>query len=367
MGDFHKSLEYQLDSVKILEEAGDKFGHAAALQGVGNVYEKLEDYESALANYHDSLTIRQVAGDREGEAAIRINLGTCHQMRAENASGLDHLQRALAIAVEISSRTLSYQAHEALSNVYDAIGDYAHALEHYRAFHRLKEEVFNVETDKKITGLVTRFEVERAERESEIYKLRNVELARANQSLQDADQQKSDLVEQLKRQTEELDRQSKEDSLTGLFNRRYLDPQLAHEFERARRFKRDLTVVMADLDQFKEVNDRFSHQAGDEVLRAVARIIKANCRAIDLVARYGGEEFALVLIETSLEKGALLCQKLRAAVENHAWDAIAPMLEVTISMGLAGDMSLGSPQKLLEAADMKLYEAKQGGRNQIRF
>ncbi len=367
LGELHKALEYQLGSARILEEAGDKFGHAATLQGVGNAYEKLRDYENALRYYHQSLSIRETVGDREGCGATLINLGTCQLKLKESAASLEHLHKALSIATKINSRALSYQAHQALSETYALMADYAGALSHHRAFHQLKEEVFNTEADKKITGLVTRFEVERAEREAEIYRLKNVELAQANQSLQQAGEQKSNLVEQLRRQAEELDRQSKEDSLTGLYNRRHLDPQLAHEYERARRFKRDLTVVMADLDHFKQINDRFSHQTGDEVLRTVARLLKGNCRAIDLVARYGGEEFALVLVETPVEKGALLCEKLRAAVENYAWETIDAQLKVTISMGLAGDIILGNYTSLLAAADAKLYEAKQGGRNQVRY
>lgn len=365
--DYPKAFSYQLQSVKILEEAEDKFGHAAALQGVGNVCEKLEEYENALHYYYQSLEIREKINDREGAGATLIDLGTCLLKRGEHDESLEYLHRALAVAEEINSRNLSYQAHEALSEAYDLKKDYQRALEHHRAFHKRKEEVYNAEADKRITGLVTRFEVEKAEKEAEIYRLKNVELAQANQNLQRADEQKSNLVEQLRRQTEELDRQTKEDALTGLYNRRYLDAQLVQETERARRFKRDLTVVMADLDRFKQINDQFSHQTGDDVLRAVAELLKSNCRAIDVVARYGGEEFALLLIETSVEKGAVLCEKLRASVECYEWEKIHPDLRVTISMGLAGDTAAGRHEKLLAAADAKLYEAKQGGRNQVRF
>ncbi len=367
LDDYPKAFSYQLLSVKILEAAEDKFGHAAALQGVGSVCEKLEEYENALYYYYQSLEIREKINDREGVGATLINLGTCHLKRGESDESLEHLHKALVIAEEINSKALSYQVHQALSEAYDQKEDYARALQHHREFHRCKEEVFNTEADKKITGLVTRFEVEKAESEAEIYRLKNVELAQANHNLQRSDEQKSHLVEQLRRQTEELDRQTKEDALTGLYNRRYLDAQLAQETERARRFRRDLTVVMADLDNFKQINDQFSHQAGDDVLRTVARLLKSNCRAIDMVARYGGEEFALILIETSVERGAVLCEKLRASVEDYEWQKIAPDLKVTISMGLAGDIDLGQPEKLLAAADAKLYEAKQSGRNQIRY
>ncbi len=94
-------------------------------------------------------------------ATLNYNLGTCHLKRGESDESLEHLHKALVIAEEINSRSLSYQVHQALSEATDQKEDYARALQHHRAFHRCKEEVFNTEADKKITGLVTRFEVEK--------------------------------------------------------------------------------------------------------------------------------------------------------------------------------------------------------------
>lgn len=203
------------------------------------------------------------------------------------------------------------------------------------------------------------------ELEAEIYRLKNVELARAYQDLRVANEEKSELVAQLRQKAEALDRQTKEDSLTGLHNRRYLDDQLTQEISRALRFKRDLTVVMADIDNFKLINDRFSHQVGDEVIKIVARILRESCRMIDIVARFGGEEFVLLLIETPVHKARMLCEKIRSAIEQYDWSAIDPGLHVTISMGLTDDLALADPQAMLSDAEAKLLEAKRAGRNQI--
>ena len=203
------------------------------------------------------------------------------------------------------------------------------------------------------------------ELEAEIYRLKNVELARAYQDLHTANEEKSELVAQLRQQADELDRQTKEDSLTGLHNRRYLDDQLIQEFSRARRFNRDLTIVMADIDNFKLINDQFSHQVGDDVIKTVARILFDSCRKIDVVARFGGEEFVLLLIETPVHKARMLCDKIRIAIEEHDWSPIDPGLSVTISMGLTDDLALADPQAMLSDADAKLSEAKRAGRNRI--
>ena len=203
------------------------------------------------------------------------------------------------------------------------------------------------------------------ELEAEIYRLKNVELANAYQELHIANEEKSELVAQLRKQAEVLERQTREDSLTGLHNRRYLDDQITQEFSRARRFQRDLTVVMADIDNLKSINDQFSNQIGDEVIKTVARILRDSCRMIDLVTRFGGEEYVLLLIETPVHKARMLCEKIRSTIEQYDWSAIDPQLHVTISMGLTDDLTLVDPQAMLSDADAKLYEAKRAGRNQI--
>jgi diguanylate cyclase (GGDEF)-like protein len=275
------------------------------------------------------------------------------------------LTQAIVISEEIKSNDLIYRAHESLSKAYELMGDLGQSLVHHKAFHHSREEVFSEDSANKIKSVVIQTEVEKSQREAEIYRLKNVELARAYEDLHRANEEKSELVAQLRQQADALDRQTKEDSLTGLHNRRYLDEQVPQEFSRARRFKRDLTVVMADIDNFKLINDKYSHQVGDEVIKTVAQILRDSCRMIDVLARYGGEEFVLLLIETPVHKARMLCEKIRVAIEQYDWSAIDPELHVTISMGLTDDLTLDDPQAMLAAADARLYEAKRAGRNQI--
>ncbi len=193
---------------------------------------------------------------------------------------------------------------------------------------------------------------------------RDLELEK--EKLEAAHDEKASLLVQVKEQSEAYERLSKQDSLTGLANRRELDRLLALEFERAWRNKRPLCVMLADLDHFKAVNDRCSHAVGDDVLRIVSRILLEGCRAIDVVARYGGEEFAIVLPETTIEDAYLLCERLRQRVADYAWTPIHPELKVTISFGIAANNAMADimdHDKLLDAADERLYEAKRQGRN----
>lgn len=194
---------------------------------------------------------------------------------------------------------------------------------------------------------------------------RTEELEAVTDSLRRANEQKAQLLDELQAKTDELDRQSKEDGLTGLYNRRFTDHFLENEFSRARRFGHDLAVALADLDHFKEVNDRYSHGVGDQVLREVARILHDGCRGIDIIGRYGGEEFILCFPETSGESAQVVCEKLRRSIEDCDWGRVHEGLAVTISIGIADAGKAADPKELVARADQMLYAAKRAGRNRV--
>ncbi len=166
-------------------------------------------------------------------------------------------------------------------------------------------------------------------------------------------------------QARQLKELSIRDALTGLYNRRHFDESVRQMFEQSRRHRHDLTLVLADIDWFKRINDQYSHAVGDEVLRRVAALLARQIDAAQLLARYGGEEFVLALPETSLNEAAALCEQLRASVAAQDWGQVAPGLQVSLSMGLAADAAAGSAPALLEQADAQLYRAKNAGRNRI--
>src|SRR5205085_11210812 len=120
-----------------------------------------------------------------------------------------------------------------------------------------------------------------------------------------------------------------------------------------------------DLDHFKQVNDRFGHAVGDDVLRAVARILLDNTRTGDLLARMGGEEFLVLFVGTSLATASDICERLRQAVETFDWNRVATGLSLTISIGLCDAVASADMRALLERADASLYAAKRGGRNRV--
>jgi diguanylate cyclase (GGDEF)-like protein len=158
------------------------------------------------------------------------------------------------------------------------------------------------------------------------------------------------------------------DELTGVFNRRYFNQRYERESQRAKRYGRPLTVLMIDIDHFKNYNDVNGHLMGDDVLKQVAKLLESNIRRSDILARYGGEEFVILLPEISKEKARKAAEKLRQTVEQtrFAGEEKQPKGTVTISIGLATfPDDAEEPEALLDLADQALYAAKAASRNRV--
>lgn len=179
--------------------------------------------------------------------------------------------------------------------------------------------------------------------------------------------ERSRAMDRLKEALQDVRAQAVTDPLTNLLNRRYLGEFLPRELIRAKRQGDSLAVIMIDLDHFKEINDRFGHDAGDLVLMQVATLLKAHIRGSDIACRYGGEEFALVLPDTTLEGARGRAENIRAAVKrlelNHDG---RPIDHFAASFGIAlFPLHAAEPDALLRASDEALYEAKRAGRDRV--
>lgn len=157
------------------------------------------------------------------------------------------------------------------------------------------------------------------------------------------------------------------DGLTGLVVRRHFQAKMEEEFRRAKRYGKDLSYLMTDIDHFKKFNDTWGHQVGDMVLREVAKCVQACARDTDIAARYGGEEFAVILPETELEGAMLFAERLRQKVEEAAFDGPKGPLKVTISVGVSSIPvhTAETAVDMIKLADDALYVAKENGRNRV--
>ncbi|HUE75812.1 MAG TPA: GGDEF domain-containing protein [Chloroflexota bacterium] len=156
------------------------------------------------------------------------------------------------------------------------------------------------------------------------------------------------------------------DSLTSLYHHGYFWDRVIDEVSRAVRYERPLSVVVLDVDRFKEVNDSHGHLGGDSILRGLATVLKSRRRRSDVVARYGGDEFAMILPETTIAGAELLAERMRRAVEKRKFETDrGVLLTITFSAGCAALESGMSARDLVRQADRALYHAKRAGANQV--
>lgn len=158
------------------------------------------------------------------------------------------------------------------------------------------------------------------------------------------------------------------DGLTGLFNRRYFDLRIVYEMRRAHRDYVPISIILADVDDFKKVNDQYGHDVGDKALKLVSRVFMDTLRQTDVITRYGGEEFAVLLPGTGIREAIHAAERVRVGLEKASIQANNTEVKITISAGVATYFAGAqlSAEQFVKQADLALYEAKNSGRNRVK-
>lgn len=305
----------------------------AELHLVGGQPERAQPY------LQEALSLSQASALRSEEVDTWLLLGRTQQGAAAVAS----LERALHLAHEHGNLRAEASARLALADAHEAAGETGPALAQLRAYLSVRDQREGALTEQRAQVLAVRFGAEESRRENE----------------------------RLQAHASQMEETAHRDLLTGLLNRRGLEPQLEAALAQAQAMNtslgKPLCLAVLDLDNFKQVNDRYSHQVGDEVLRAAAHLLLAGCRSSDVVSRYGGEEFVILLPGTSLDAAAPRLEELRCRVQQYPWAQLQPGLTVTVSIGVT-QLQVGahpSASALIAAADACMYAAKREGRNRV--
>ena len=372
LGQFEEALENSRAAYALAKRCGYRSDECYTLMAQGSAHKAAGRAALAAPLLAEALTIARSLSDRSCECQLHLLLGETALEAGALADAHLSLSRAAEMAEELSLKQHIFPVYLGLSRVCKAQGDFEAALAHHERFHALEKEVLGDNADKRLQAMLVQMDVEKAQKEAdfsrqetELHRLKTVELAQTNHALRQAIENNEQLVEELRAQADELERQASQDGLTGLYNRRYLEGWLTRAFGDAKRAGKPLAVALADVDHFKGINDRFGHQTGDEVLMTVALLMRQACRETDIAARYGGEEFLLALAGAGASHAAAVCERVRREVESYPWHELHPDLVVTVSLGFSDDLSALDHERLLSLADAHLYTAKRGGRNRV--
>lgn len=275
------------------------------------------------------------------ELDVQVRLGALQLRLHQPAAAIARLQKARELAIELRNYPHMSDLLKTLSTAHEAAGDFVSALDSYKEFHAVTLKSRDQRAQISAQIFAAKLDLEKLQRETDTHKSRVSQLENFNRS---------------------LSMQAREDSLTGLPNRRALQEHMDRSLlERHGK----ITFALLDIDFFKLVNDTFSHVVGDEVLRQFGVLIRSCLRAGDMAARIGGEEFALVIDRTRGSRSIEACERIRKAIQAYEWSAIAPNLHITASFGVTHVKTADDLAHIMSRADSALYQAKRHGRNRI--
>ena len=325
---------YVEESVQMARAMDEVFPKVFCLGNLAEILVHLGDAEAAEPLLVEALGLAQPHGFEAQSWRLNCTQGELLLSSGQARAALDQLAAVLAASARSDQPITRMRLHHASWRAAAALGLDSQALHHLQHYLQLERQRSVRQLRAQSDLFVTRMEAEQARLEAQRQHAR----ARA------------------------LEADVRRDQLTGLGNRREAEARWPELLQAARAEQAPLSVAMLDLDHFKQVNDHHGHAVGDRVLVALATLLQAHTRTTDLAARLGGEEFLLVLRDTDTRRAAEVCERLRSCVQAHDWEAIAPGLQVTVSIGLTSAPPYDAHTLSLRA-DAALYRAKAAGRN----
>ena len=362
MGDFEDASRLIQDAIDTFKETGDLFSMSQAFYILGNARVSKGLFQSAEEAYLKSRDLcRERTQDENTLLKVLNRLSRLYMDLNRTSEALECLESVFSLAEGDSGQRCLSEAFLTLAVLREKDGDYHRALEAYKRYHATQVHLDEESLRRYRRSIEIQFNIRQAEIEREILRSKNLELEEKNRELED-------LSGKLTRMKDRFRDLSLKDSLTGIPNRRFFYSLLVHELNHAKRDRSPLTLVILDIDYFKQYNDHYGHLEGDRCLVEVVRLLLDTLRRkVDLLARYGGDEFVLLLPRTDCTGARVLLEAMVGALRQRAFphDASPGAKIVTLT---AGGICLPptiekSPDQLFRAADEVLYAAKSRGRN----
>lgn len=304
----------------------ERTAHAAVLSQIhvalGNTAAAREAVDAVL---RDSEQLNYTHGLAEG-AVVEAHV---YLLEGEPAAGVESAQRGIRLARNIDLLVVEGKGYDALSRCAEASGDHATALRALRLHTQVTREILRLRSENLV----------RIERWRESVKQR-------------------EQLDTLSAEASSLRELSLQDPLTGLANRRGLEPVLTSALADLRVGGRPFALAVIDIDQFKRVNDRHSHVVGDAVLRALGDVLRGTLRGADFAARIGGDELVVLFSDASADEATAACERIRAAVAQRPWHELSPALAISVSIGVAAAQTDDTVDSLMHRADRRMYTAK---------
>lgn len=327
-GDFDRAMEYFIKSSSLNEKYNNLSSLAADYGGMAEIYRRRSEFEVASGYYDKAMEIYEKLGSKSGIADTLMNIGLMFTEMFETTKAIESSLQALNLAREIGSLEKETRICENLARTYEILGDYSNAYHYHKRFKKLSDQIMGAEQVRKISQVEARAEIEKREKEAEIWKKASVT-----------------------------------DPLTMLPNRRGILEDIEKQVSIFEEEGEPFSLAICDIDHFKQFNDNYGHECGDEVLIEVSNVIKSTVESKGLASRWGGEEFLILLPGTDALAAMEITEAVRCAIESNSVVYDGESLSVTMSFGLCEFKSGIDLDECIRRADQALYHAKESGRN----
>jgi diguanylate cyclase (GGDEF)-like protein len=353
-GEYVRALEYSKQSLETVNRLELNERRSEIADTLAQILQKMGEYEHAEQLLSETL-IMEIATQQElGQAYSLLSLGGLHLSQEKLEQAETDFHKSLEIAIKIDARPVQMECYVNLIEMAKRRGNWQLAFTYHESLYEIYKDIHTQTTSKRLSILKLVHQVETARRDAEIYHLRNDELSRE--------------IEERKRMESALHELAITDPLTGLLNRRQFFNVAKMLLEQAARYRHPVSIMVLDIDHFKQINDTYGHAVGDQALIHLAGKITHTVRSVDVTARFGGDEFVILMPETDTPDAVKVAKRLQGNVAEKAFPAKETVFHLALSIGLANTSmkkDMLSIDVLLELADHALYAAKQAGRNQV--